>query len=57
MNLHTYLRYERFVFALEEASRDMLPILKDKALKVSLCHSVLFVCLCSYKSRSLIDAS
>ncbi|KAJ8756145.1 hypothetical protein K2173_024692 [Erythroxylum novogranatense] len=26
-------RYERFVFALEEASRDMLPILKDKALK------------------------
>ncbi|KAK9150753.1 hypothetical protein Syun_009062 [Stephania yunnanensis] len=27
-------RYERFVFALEEASRDMLPILKDKALKM-----------------------
>uniref|UniRef100_A0A803PCQ3 CCAAT-binding factor domain-containing protein n=1 Tax=Cannabis sativa TaxID=3483 RepID=A0A803PCQ3_CANSA len=27
-------RYERFVFALEEASRDMLPILKDKALKI-----------------------
>ncbi|XP_058226895.1 protein SLOW WALKER 2 isoform X2 [Rhododendron vialii] len=26
-------RYERFVIALEEASRDMLPILKDKALK------------------------
>ncbi|KAA8540211.1 hypothetical protein F0562_024226 [Nyssa sinensis] len=26
-------RYERFIFALEEASRDMLPILKDKALK------------------------
>ncbi|KAF6166730.1 hypothetical protein GIB67_005606 [Kingdonia uniflora] len=26
-------RYELFVFALEEASRDMLPILKDKALK------------------------
>ncbi|KAF8401148.1 hypothetical protein HHK36_014452 [Tetracentron sinense] len=26
-------RYERFVFAIEEASRDMLPILKDKALK------------------------
>ncbi|CAK7356462.1 unnamed protein product [Dovyalis caffra] len=26
-------RYERFVFALEEASRDMLPALKDKALK------------------------
>ncbi|EEF30251.1 conserved hypothetical protein [Ricinus communis] len=26
-------RYERFVSALEEASRDMLPILKDKALK------------------------
>ncbi|KAF3451979.1 hypothetical protein FNV43_RR08075 [Rhamnella rubrinervis] len=26
-------RYERFVFALEEASRDMLPILKHKALK------------------------
>lgn len=28
------LRYERFVSALEEASRDMLPILKDKALKI-----------------------
>ncbi|GMH17563.1 hypothetical protein Nepgr_019404 [Nepenthes gracilis] len=27
------LRYERFISALEEASRDMLPILKDKALK------------------------
>ncbi|KAJ4951263.1 hypothetical protein NE237_028095 [Protea cynaroides] len=26
-------RYERFILALEEASRDMLPILKDKALK------------------------
>ncbi|XP_050227824.1 protein SLOW WALKER 2 [Mercurialis annua] len=26
-------RYERFVSALEEASKDMLPILKDKALK------------------------
>lgn len=31
-----YDRYERFVFALEEASRDVLAILKDKALKVSL---------------------
>lgn len=30
-----HARYERFVSALEEASRDMLPILKDKALKVS----------------------
>ncbi|XP_038681839.1 CCAAT/enhancer-binding protein zeta [Tripterygium wilfordii] len=28
-------RYERFVFALEEASRDMLPVLKDKALKTT----------------------
>lgn len=27
-------RYECFIFALEEASRDMLPILKDKALKI-----------------------
>ncbi|PPS15049.1 hypothetical protein GOBAR_AA05528 [Gossypium barbadense] len=27
-------RYERFVVALEEASRDMLPALKDKALKL-----------------------
>ncbi|KAK9282464.1 hypothetical protein L1049_005382 [Liquidambar formosana] len=27
-------RYERFIFALEEASRDTLPILKDKALKI-----------------------
>ncbi|GAB2268951.1 hypothetical protein Dimus_003889 [Dionaea muscipula] len=27
------LRYERFISALEEASRDMLPILKDKSLK------------------------
>ncbi|XP_010033666.2 CCAAT/enhancer-binding protein zeta [Eucalyptus grandis] len=26
-------RYERFIVALEEASRDMLPILKDKALR------------------------
>ncbi|KAK2998509.1 hypothetical protein RJ639_024601 [Escallonia herrerae] len=26
-------RYERFIFALEEASRDMLAVLKDKALK------------------------
>ncbi|XP_030535917.1 protein SLOW WALKER 2 [Rhodamnia argentea] len=26
-------RYERFIVALEEASRDLLPILKDKALK------------------------
>ncbi|CAN0877761.1 Protein SLOW WALKER 2 [Linum grandiflorum] len=26
-------RYQRFVLALEEASKDMLPILKDKALK------------------------
>ncbi|KAI3905544.1 hypothetical protein MKX01_036453 [Papaver californicum] len=26
-------RYEQFVFALEEASRDMLPVLKEKALK------------------------
>ncbi|XP_057459449.1 protein SLOW WALKER 2-like [Actinidia eriantha] len=26
-------RYERFIAAIEEASRDMLPILKDKALK------------------------
>jgi hypothetical protein len=29
------LRYERFVVALEEASRDMLPALKNKSLKVS----------------------
>lgn len=34
MNLLVHCRYERFVIALEEASRDMLPILKDKALKV-----------------------
>lgn len=27
-------RYERFIVALEEASRDMLPTLKDRALKV-----------------------
>lgn len=27
-------RYERFVFALEEASRDMLPVLKNKAVKI-----------------------
>lgn len=30
-----YCRYERFVFALEEASRDVLAVLKDKALKVN----------------------
>lgn len=28
-------RYERFVIALEEALKDMLPNLKDKAMKVS----------------------
>ncbi|KAI4387338.1 hypothetical protein MLD38_005178 [Melastoma candidum] len=27
-------RYERFIFALEEASRDVLPVLKDKSLKI-----------------------
>jgi len=34
-------RYERFVGALEDASRDMLRILKDKALKVSVVYSKL----------------
>ena len=34
-------RYERFVGALEDASRDMLRILKDKALKVSVVISKL----------------
>lgn len=29
-----FIRYERFVIALEEASRDDLPALKTKALKV-----------------------
>jgi len=32
---HFFFRYERFVIGLEEASRDMLPALKNKALKVS----------------------
>lgn len=32
--INCYCRYERFVFALEEASRDVLAVLKDKALKV-----------------------
>ncbi|EXB88184.1 hypothetical protein L484_003578 [Morus notabilis] len=27
-------RYERYIFALEEASRDMLPVLKNKAVKI-----------------------
>lgn len=35
-------RYERYIFALEEASRDVLATLKDKALKVCL-----LLCLCS----------
>lgn len=35
-------RYERYIFALEEASRDVLATLKDKALKVWL-----FICLCA----------
>lgn len=40
MNLFiNFFRYERFVVALEEASKDMLPVLKDKALKVSLLFS------------------
>lgn len=30
-----HYRYERFVIALEEALKDMLPNLKDKAMKVS----------------------
>ena len=34
MDLLGCCRYERFIVAIEEASRDMLPILKDKALKV-----------------------
>lgn len=34
--MNDLIRYDLFVFALEEASRDMLPQLKDKALKVCL---------------------
>lgn len=36
-------RYERYIFALEEASRDVLASLKDKSLKVCL---ALFCVLC-----------
>ena len=43
LNADNYLRYERFVVALEEASRDMLPILKDKATKVGLFYCSLFI--------------
>ena len=34
-------RYERFVVALEEATKDKLPFLKEKSLKVSACGRVL----------------
>lgn len=37
------LRYERFIVALEEASRDMLPALKNKSLKVSFPYTIYFV--------------
>lgn len=36
LTLHGSNRYERFISALEEASRDVLPIVKDKAVKVSI---------------------
>lgn len=42
-----YCRYERFIFALEEASRDVLAVLKDKALKVNSC--VIVLCLLPIK--------
>lgn len=34
MKKNVAFRYERFVTALEEAIKDMLPNLKDKAMKV-----------------------
>lgn len=37
------LRYERFIVALEEASRDMLPALKNKSLKVSFLFTLYFI--------------
>lgn len=33
-------RYERFVGALEEATKDTLSFLKEKALKVSACEGI-----------------
>lgn len=48
------LRYERFVVALEEASRDMLPALKNKALKVVFLFIFYFPCVWNLKIRELI---
>lgn len=42
LNSFLCLRYERFVVALEEASRDMLPALKNKALKVRFLYILCF---------------
>lgn len=43
--INLYYRYERFVIALEEALKDMLPNLKDKAMKVILTYFFPFSCL------------
>ena len=37
-------RYERFVMALEDAVKDMLPNLKDKAMKVSSSCVIFYLC-------------
>jgi hypothetical protein len=35
-----YFRYEKFVISLEDAVKDMLPNLKDKAMKVGRLYSL-----------------
>lgn len=56
LNSFLCLRYERFVVALEEASRDMLPALKNKALKVCFLFILwLCVCVCFLGSHFRLD--
>jgi len=43
--INVHCRYERFVIALEEALKDKLPNLKDKAMKVIATSFLLFSCL------------
>lgn len=53
-------RYERYIFALEEASRDVLASLKDKSLKVCLalccvlCYSWVKIILSSMCTKTLM---
>ena len=44
INININCRYERFVMALEDAVKDMLPNLKDKAMKVSSSCVIFYLC-------------